>query len=779
MSHPAVKRDPKLDNDSKKDYILAEQVKKSYLQTTIAVVANLTNALVLTFFFLPVVPPKTVIGWASSLIALSGFRILLKCRFLRVQVPISEMIKWSRWNIFTMALSGCIWGAAGIFLFPVNSSIHQVFIAFVLGGMVAGSMGTFSVLRGAFLAFSLPVMTPIILRLFYIGDNLHFTMGAMLLMFWILMWFSAKRLFRTVETSISLQFENSGLISELRSEIKDRERAENELRDHQKQIEFTIDKRTAALNDAIDQLSLEIQGRKEIEDALRESEETYRDLVENINDVIYATDKNGIVTYVSPTIETIVGYGPEEVLDRNFADFLHPDDLPQATDRIATVLSGKIEPHEYRFHKKSGGYCWMQASSRPIYKDCRAIGIRGVLTDLTNQKKLEVQLQQAHKMEAIGTLAGGVAHDLNNILSGLVSYPQLLLMDISEDSPLYDPIRTIQRSGERAAAIVQDLLTLARRGVPVVETVSLNTIITEYLESPEYQNLLRHHPLVGFSVHLDPNLFNISGSRVHLSKTIMNLVTNAAEAIVSPGKISITTENRYVDASIPDVAELAELKEGDYVVLHISDTGKGIMPSDREKIFEPFYTKKVMGRSGTGLGMTVVWNTVQDHRGVIDISSTPGEGTTFTLYLPATRQTLTIPADDEDLSTLKGNAESILVVDDVAEQRDIAARILTKLGYTVTTAESGEKAVDYLRQSSFDLLLLDMIMESGMDGLATYEQAVALHPAQRAIIVSGFSETDRLRAAQKMGAGTYLKKPYLLQKLGRAVRNEIDRKLGE
>lgn len=764
-------------HETKKDFILAEQVKRSYLQTTIAVVATTINALVLSFFLLPVTSPFALAGWLASLLTLSCLRILLKRRYLRITEPSDGIIKWKYRFLFTIFLSGCLWGSAGFFLFPADSNIHQVFIAFVLGGMVAGSMGTFSIIRETFLAFSLPVMAPIILRFFYIGDELHFTMGAMLLLFWILMWFSARQINRTVKTSIALQFENTALISELRSEIQEREKAENELREHQKHIEFIIDKRTAALKDAVGQLSMEIAGRKEIEDALRESEEKYRDLVENINDVIYAIDRNGVVTYVSPTIESIIGYRPEEVLGRNFRELLHAEDLTGVNKRLAAVFSGKIEPHEYRVQKKSGGYCWMQASSRPIYKgeENFPVGIQGVLTDLTNQKKLEAQLQQAHKMEAIGTLAGGVAHDLNNILTGLVSYPQLLLMEIAEDSPLCDPIRTIQRSGERAAAIVQDLLTLARRGVPIAEVISVNAIITEYLESLEYHKLLRHHPLVELEIHLEPTLLNISGSWIHLSKTLMNLVTNAAEAIVSQGKISITTENRYIDAPI---ADLAELKEGDYVVLRVNDTGEGIMPSDLAKIFEPFYTKKTMGRSGTGLGMTVVWNTVQDHKGVIDISSTPGEGTTFTLYLPATRQALTMREDDEDFSTLKGNAETVLVVDDVKEQREIAAKILTKLGYTVTTAESGEKAVEYLRQSSFDLLILDMIMDPGMDGLATYKQAVALYRAQRAIIVFGFSETDRVREAQKMGAGTCLKKPYLLHKLGRAVRNELDRKLG-
>jgi signal transduction histidine kinase/ActR/RegA family two-component response regulator len=391
----------------------------------------------------------------------------------------------------------------------------------------------------------------------------------------------------------------------------------------------------------------------------------------------------------------------------------------------------------------------------------------------TERAQLEARLQRAQKMEALGTLAGGVAHDLNNILSGLVSYPELLLLDIPQDSPLRRPILTMKDSGEKASAIVQDMLTLARRGVAVTEAVNLNRIIEDYMKSPEFDTLMDNHPGVRFHLELQHDLLNIAGSPVHLSKTVMNLAANASEAMPNGGLVRVVTENRYIDRPVKGYDDV---QEGDYVVLTIADSGVGIPPKDIERIFEPFYTKKVMGLSGSGLGMAVVWGAVKDHKGYIDVQSTEGEGSTFKLYFPVNREK-TIPEKPAlTLDALMGNGQSLLVVDDIAQQREIASEILIKLGYNVNAASSGEEAVAYLKKNPADLLVLDMIMEPGIDGLETYRKVVQFRPGQKAIIASGFSETDRVKAAQRLGAGAYVKKPYTLEKIGMAVKVELEKK---
>jgi len=452
--------------------------------------------------------------------------------------------------------------------------------------------------------------------------------------------------------------------------------------------------------------------------------------------------------------------------------------LQKGIDRVA---KGDYDYKFYDVHRKELSGIATRIKEMALIIQKREISLQSMNKELkqeisirkkeaSEKLRLEKKLQQVNKMEALGTLAGGVAHDLNNILSGIVSYPELLLMDVSHDSPLRKPLLTIKQSGEKAAGTVQDLLTLARRGVAVTEVVNLNHTISEYMKSPEYEKLRSFHPNTKIETNLEADLLNIMGSPVHLTKTVMNLISNAAEAIIDHGKVIISTRNQYIDKPIRGYDEV---KEGEYVLVNIADDGIGMSPEDMERIFEPFYTKKVMGKSGTGLGMAVVWGTVKDHNGYIDVQSKEGEGASFTLYFPATRKKR---AKDESLLPIEeymGKGESVLVVDDVEEQRDIATGMLKKLGYSVTSASSGEEAVEYLKNTSTDLIVLDMIMEPGINGRETYERIIDLHPNQKAIIASGFSETEDVKAAQELGAGQYIKKPYSLEKIGIAVRDEL------
>jgi CheY-like chemotaxis protein len=345
-------------------------------------------------------------------------------------------------------------------------------------------------------------------------------------------------------------------------------------------------------------------------------------------------------------------------------------------------------------------------------------------------------------------------------------------MELHEAHPLRPHVTAIMTGAQSAAAVIQDLLTLGRRGVPGRQVLNLNKIVVDCLKSPEFHNLCSYHGNTRIKTQLEPGLLPIMGSPVHLGKTIMNLVANAAEAMPKGGVTAITTANRYLDRPVPGYENISE---GDYVVLSVSDTGEGISSADIKRIFEPFYTKKIMGRSGTGLGLSVVWGTVKDHHGYVDVQSEERKGSSFTLYFPASREDLSGEAVHASLSEYMGKGESVLIVDDVEGQRDLATRILRKLNYKASSVASGEEAVDYLKTNRADLIMLDMIMDPGMDGLETYRQILQFNPGQRAIIVSGFSETERVISAQAIGAGSYVKKPYLVETLGLAVRQELDR----
>ncbi len=519
----------------------------------------------------------------------------------------------------------------------------------------------------------------------------------------------------------------------------------------------------------------DITKRKQSDKALRKSEEKYKTLTNNLHVGIYRNTigLKGKFLEANPAMLTMFGFkNRREFLSIDVAD-LYQNPVERKNFNEKMLRNGFVRNEEMRLRKKDG---------QPIVCSISAVAIKdekgaviyydGFIEDVTERKKLELQLRKSQKMEAIGTLAGGVAHDLNNILSGVVSYPELLLMDIPEESPLRQPLLTIQESGQKAAAIVQDLLTLARRGVSVTEVMNLNQLIEEYLNSPENHKIMEYHPGVKVVRNLQTKICNIQGSPVHLSKTIMNLVSNAAEAMPSGGVINITTENRYIDHPIKGYDTV---EAGDYVKLTVSDNGVGISPEDIDQIFEPFYTKKTMGRSGTGLGMAVVWGTVKDHNGYIDVQSQLGEGTAFTLYFPISRDKLAEEKRNISTDEYMGKGESILIVDDVKQQREIAASILKKLGYNVRSVPSGEAAINYLQDNTADLLLLDMIMNPGIDGLETYKKILEVHPRQKAIIASGFSESKQVRAAQEMGAGPYLKKPYSFEKIGLAVKTELEK----
>ncbi|MBL7181176.1 MAG: response regulator [Desulfobacterales bacterium] len=562
------------------------------------------------------------------------------------------------------------------------------------------------------------------------------------------------------------------------TDVTERKRTEVELKEYRDHLEVLVKKRTVELTQTNMLLQKEIDGRIRVEEELLESKERFDSFMKHLPGLAFMKDLDGRYVYLNEAYNDMLAGNPVDFIGRTddeiwSAEVAGPmkanDTVVMSEGRVLSTVATVTIGDETQYFR---------ITKFPVFKGNRPFLLAGIALNITERylsemerKKLEIRLQQAQKMEAIGTLAGGVAHDLNNVLSGLVSYPDLLLRDLPEDSPLRKAISTIKQSGEKAASIVQDLLTLARRGVAVTKVVALNDIISEYLISPEHDKLRLYHPQVELAVELETGLLNIIGSPVHLSMTVLNLVSNATESMPDGGKITISTENRYIDRPLRGYEDV---EEGDYVTLVVSDTGSGISAGDMERIFDPFYTKKVMGKSGTGLGMAVVWGTVRDHKGYIDVQSTPGKGTTFTLYFPATREELI--GDDALLSIedLSGKGESILIVDDVHEQREIACQMLTRLGYRAASVSSGEAAVDHVKDNVVDLLVLDMIMDPGIDGLETYKRIIALHPGQKAVITSGFSETGQVKEAQRLGAGAYIKKPYTLEKLGKAVRAELN-----
>ncbi len=550
---------------------------------------------------------------------------------------------------------------------------------------------------------------------------------------------------------------------------------------HEKEKDLThsLEDEQAHLIEAKNKLEREIEERKHAEIALKNSEEKYRLLADNITDNIWVLDlKTMSFSYVSPSVTRILGYSAEETLGLKLEDILLPSSLEHATRVLSEELmaeSTDADPNRSRIleleqYHKNGSVIWTEVAMQFIRDENGSpTGILGVTRNVTERRRLQDQLHKSQKMESLGLMASGIAHDLNNILLGIVSYPDLLLLDLPEDSPLRAPIKEIRASGKRAADVVSDLLTVARGIATKKEVLSLNAIVQEYFSSAEHLKIETMNRHVTYEMRLDPDLLNTSCSPTHIKKSLLNLVSNASESIEEKGKVTVSTMNRYLNEPL---SGQETVQQGEYAVLTISDSGIGISPDDLERIFEPFYTKKEMGRSGTGLGLAVVWSTVQDHSGYVHIKS-DDRGSSFTLYFPVTRDKQALDKEKVPLEDYLGNGETILVVDDEKNQRDIACGIMSKLGYTVKAVSSGEEAICYLKEHSVDLLILDMIMPNGINGRETYEEVIKIHPNQKAIIASGLAPTDDVMTSQALGAGAFINKPYTMEKIGLAVKNEL------
>ncbi|MDY6903449.1 MAG: PAS domain S-box protein [Thermodesulfobacteriota bacterium] len=539
------------------------------------------------------------------------------------------------------------------------------------------------------------------------------------------------------------------------------------------------------LNARVVELEAKLEEYRTVIDALWEKEQKYRILAENSNDVIWTVDLDLKPTYVSPAVYRVRGLTQKEAMQQSLHEMVTPDSMVRVLEKFQSSLEGEEQGNritepivmELEYYCKDGSTVWVENNISPIRNDTgEIIGVFGISRDISERKKAgrellesERKLARARRMESIAVLAGGVAHDLNNILAGILSFPDMLLMDLPVDSPLHQSLATIRDAGERAADIVADLLTIARGVAINKEVVDLNELVQEYCHSPEHLKIKESFSDILFRFAPDATLWHITCSPTHIKKALMNLVINAAEAVTDKGMVTIITANR--DLKTP-LNGYDTIPEGKYVTLIVTDSGSGIAEDDMEHIFEPFYTKKVMGRSGTGLGLAVIRNTAREHDGFINVTTGPA-GSTFALYLPATDQPLPRKKPAAVNEHYMGNGEKILVVDDEPTQREVASALLEKLGYTVKAVSSGEDAVSYMVHQPVDLVLLDMLMGDGMNGRETYERLLTINPRQKAIITSGFSKTDEVEKAIAAGPAGFLQKPYSVTAIGRLIRHQL------
>ncbi len=500
---------------------------------------------------------------------------------------------------------------------------------------------------------------------------------------------------------------------------------------------------------------------------LQESERRFHDLVDLLPEMVLETDLHGQIEYHNKAAKERLKIPFASPTPATFSQFIVSDDREKAIQHFhASLFSEAAGLQKFIATDSEHRTFPILLRSAPIRKNGGITGARMLVIDITDRQRLEEQLLRDQKMKAIGLMAGGVAHDLNNILSGIISYPELLLLDLDENDRMRRPLEAIRRAGLDAAEVVADLLTVARGIAAGKEVINLNTLIEDYLASPDFRLLCMRYPLISINRSLSENLHNVCCSPIHIRKCLMNLITNGMEAIQGKGTLSISTLNYPQVDRTPQKKQAPPEEWWSKIVIY--DSGTGITPDEIDHIFEPFYTKKVMGRSGTGLGLAVVWNTIKDHGGRVTVISDP-QGTTFELYLPAVEEKAPEVSATPDWRTFRGNGERVLVIDDEPRQREIAGELLTSLNYQVEVVSSGEKAVSFLKTNSVDILVLDMIMNPGQNGRVTYEEILKIHPCQKAVIASGFAEDEDVRATLALGAGAFIGKPYTLEKIGAAI----------
>ena len=506
--------------------------------------------------------------------------------------------------------------------------------------------------------------------------------------------------------------------------------------------------------------------RKQAEEALRKSEERYRLLVDHATEGIFIW-QGGRIKFANPRMQRVLGYSLDELANTNLASLVHKEDLPLFEDWSRQGFANgaaAANSSSLRLINKAGEELWVQMNPVGITWEGQPASLN-FLRDITLQKKLEVQLFRAEKMEAIGTLAGGIAHNFNNLLMGIQGNAFLVLMDTPSEHRHHEKLKNIERLVESGSRLTSQLLGYARGGKYTSKPINLNQVITEtaHTFSLTKKEITIHEDLA-------KDLFTIVADRGQIEEVLMNLFVNAADAMQRGGDLYLKTANTTHEDLIEKTYEVAP---GEYALLTVKDTGIGMDAKTMERAFDPFFTTKEVGR-GTGLGLASVYGIVKAHGGYIEVESSPGEGTCFSIYFPGSR----LSQAEEPLrekGLLRGS-ETVLLVDDEEMIVGVAEQILSTLGYQVLTATSGKEALAVYQSEMkrIGLVILDMIMPE-MGGGEIYERMKSMNPRLKALLASGYNIDGRAMEILDRGCDGFIQKPFRIGDLARKMREILDK----
>jgi PAS domain S-box-containing protein len=514
-----------------------------------------------------------------------------------------------------------------------------------------------------------------------------------------------------------------------------------------------------------------VNKRKAADDALRESQEKYRTILESIEEGCFETDIDGNLTFFSNPFLKTLGYSRHELLDRNTSRYTSPD-TAEKMNRITERLKETGKPEnvaDYDVIRKDGSNVSLELSVSLLKDpDGLPMGYRGILRDVSERKKteeekhkLETQLQQAQKMESIGTLAGGIAHDFNNILMGIQGNASLMLLKIDSEHPNHEKIKNIEKYVQNGTALTKQLLGFARRGKYLIKATDLNEIIDK-----SSSLFARTKKEIRIHTDLYEDLWTAEVDRGQIDQVLLNLYVNAWQAMSNGGDLYLQTENVILDRSY---VKPYKVEPGRYAKISVSDTGVGIDKETQERIFEPFFTTKEMGR-GTGLGLASVYGIIKSHGGYINVYSEKGRGTVFTIYLPASAKEVLIDEEGSPAMLVKGTG-TILLIDDEKMILDVGLELLEELGYTVLSAMSGQEAIDVFQkdQDNIDLVIMDMIMP-GMGGGETFDRLKEINPEVKVLLSSGYSINGQATKIIRRGCEGFIQKPFNMNQLAEKIQ---------
>ncbi|MCB2181537.1 MAG: PAS domain-containing protein [Desulfobulbaceae bacterium] len=736
-----------------------KQLDQSYSHLSVSLSASLINSLILLYILWGKINSEILLTWIAAHLLLFFFRITSRYFYIKSQDTKTSLTTWTFLYFGGLLSSGVIWGSAGFFIFLTDSVPHQMFIAFVLGGNVAGSIASTSAMQYAFYCFSLPALLPISISFLYYGNEIHVAMGVMALIFLISSISISLQMFAKSCKSLQYDFEKD-------REIEQALKVEEQLRQHKNELEQQVRARTVELTKTNKELREEIEERKNAEKELFDKREQFRTIIENIPEAIYRCELKipWRVHHMSENIFPFTGYRAGEFMDGKlvYADLVHPEDLDFVAKEVdASVANHKPYVIDYRIVHQDGTLRWVHERGQAKYdSNGNPLWLDGVIADITEQKRIKEELQKIKNIESLGTFAGGIAHDFNNLLMAIFGNIEMAGDTLSPSSIESQFLRASLRSLDKAKKLTGQLLTFARGGAPVIQATSFKDLIEE-----AEKNILKE-PNIKTTLTFSDDLWLVSIDQKQMNQVLYNLFTNAKEAMPDGGNFFIYGENCEIEENGSPLAP------GKYVKITVQDEGRGIAPDILPKVFDPYFSTKTKGADkGTGLGLAVCLSIITKHKGRISAESTPGKGTTFTILIPASQH----DAEKSDKSTTKqktpqATGRRILVLEDEKEVSQVVGRMLKRLGYEFEIVEDGRNAVElyqkaFLSDAPFDIVLLDLTIHGGMGGRETMRHLREIDPKIKAIVASGYADDIVVSNFEEYGFLASLEKPYTLDSL--------------